>query len=221
MITGAIGSPSSDSNAWPRASEGSETRSPRRCRHPEPGPPPPPASRSRRPRRRPPSGPPGGPAPRGGNASAARRWSLETVPVRRRAPAGRRPARTRRLLRRRRRRQATLPGAGGRTPRSGRPRAARPGSRRRTAGRSAVSRYSTTSGRISGTSATWWRIGSGSAPRRLPQPEQPPAALDDAVSRPGGTSPRVCRPCPVCPPRRCPDGAGRAALTWGVGGRRP
>ncbi len=50
------------------------------------------------------------------------------------------------------------------------------------------------------------RLGVG-ARRARPQPRQSVGLQSTtAVSRSGGTSSRVCRPCPGCPPRLFPDG---------------
>jgi hypothetical protein len=71
-----------------------------------------------------------------------------------------------------------------------------------------------TSGRTGGISATWCRSGSGSSPcSAAPQPRHY-VGLTSKVSRScsGGTSARVCRWCPACPPRLRPEG--------GTGGRR-
>src|SRR6516165_2341807 len=83
------------------------------------------------------------------------------------------------------------------------------------------SRYSSTSGRTGGISATWCRTGSGSSPRSAaPQPAQC-VGLTSKVSRSrsGGTSARVRRVWPGWPPLLRPDGgAGGRRLTLTAGG---
>src|SRR3954467_805768 len=80
------------------------------------------------------------------------------------------------------------------------------------------SRYSSTTGRTGGTSATWCRIGSGASPARAAFPHRDRGGLHSNTWRScsGGTSERALRRWPGCPPRFLPEaGAGGRRLTEG------